>query len=231
MKRFFNIIAILFLLLPTLQAQSLVNDLKEVSSILDTAKTVQIQVTCKIYSKRGGELINTANTSVIKKGKLSVSVFDDLAVFTNEKYGVYVNGEDKTLMLVEKSKYTSQMKQIDNKSIDQFVSWVKKQQTKKTFNPVLVSEEKDVRTYSIKGLDDLKEVIIALNIKDKSIVKISYEFNDSSDQKQKYIVLDYSRFLVNSREITLDQSDYYIQQSGKFLPGNKYKSYSITTDL
>ena len=231
MKRFFNIVVILFLLLPTLQAQNLVTDLKEVSSILDTAKTVQIQVTCKIYSNRGGELINTANTAIIKKGKLSVSIFDDLAVFTNEKYGVYVNSEDKTLMLVLKSKYTSQMKQIDNKSIDQFVSWVKKQQTKKTFNPVLVSEEKGIRTYSIKELDDLKEVIIALNVKDKTIVKISYEFNDSSDQKQKYIVLDYSTFLVNSRDTTLDQSDYYIQQSGKFLPGNKYKSYSITTDL
>jgi hypothetical protein len=207
------------------------DDLKAVSSVLDTAGTVEIQVLCKVYSKRNGELVSTANTGIIKKGKMNVSVFDDLEIFTNDQYGVYVNSESKSIMLISKSKHTSRLKAPDDKGLDKFVSWVKQQQNKAAFNPDLLSDEAGVRTYSIRGVEDLKEVLVSINTKNKTVVRISYEFSDSSQQKQRYIVLDYSKFLVNSKETSLNQKDYYIQQSGKFLPGNKYKSYSITTDL
>lgn len=213
------------------KAQNLMDDLKKISSVLDTVETVRIDVVCKVYFKKGGELLSTVNTGLIKKGKKTVSVFDDFEIFMNEKYGVYVNHEDKSITVISKDKYASQMKSIDNKSVDQFVNWMKKQENKTSFNPKLLSEEGGVRTYSITGLNDLKELIVAINVTNHTIEKISYEFEESSQQKQKYILLNYSKFIINSKEIHLDSKDYYIQQSGKFLPGNKYKSYSITTDL
>lgn len=231
MKQFFSGLLIVFFLVNSSQAQSLMEDLKAVSAVLDTAKSVHIQVVCKVYTKKDGVLINTINTEVIKKGKMSVSSFDDLEVFTNDKYGVYVSGENKSIMLISKNKYNSRIQSMDDKGIDQFVLWMKKQQNKPSFHPDLISDEGDVRTYSITDLEDLKEVLITINVKYKSIVKISYEYTESSQQKQKYISLNYSKFSINNKEISLDQTDYYIQKSGKFLPGNKYKSYSITTDL
>jgi hypothetical protein len=207
------------------------DDLKEVSSVLDTAGAVEIRVICKVYSKRDGELVSTANTGIIRKGKMNVSIFDELEVFTNDQYGVYVNSENKSIMLISKSKHTSRLKAPDDKGLDQFVSWMKKHQNKTTFKPSLLTDEEGIRTYSIKGIEDLKEVLVSINTKNKTILKISYEFSESSQQKQRYIILDYSKFKVNSKEINLNQKDYYIQQSGKFLPGNKYKTYSITTDL
>lgn len=231
MKQVVSLLIGLFLLVPSLRSQSLMEDLKEVSVVLDTAKSVHIQVVCKVYTKRGGELLNTVNTEVLKKGKMSVSTFDDLAVFTNEKYGVYVSDENKSIMVISKSKYNSKMPSMDEKGIDQFVSWMKKQQNKTSFHPTLISDEGGIRTYSITNLEELKEVLITVNVKNKTILRISYEYDESSQQKQKYISLNYSKFLINSNEINLDQADYYIQQSGKFFPGRKYKSYSITTNL
>lgn len=212
-------------------AQSLMDDLKMVSSVLDTAKAVQINVICKIYSKKGGDLTNTVYTGVTRKGKTSVSILDDVEIFTNEKYGVFIDNEHKSIAVLSKSKHASRLKSIGDEGIDQLVSWMKKHQTKTSFNPVLLSDEEGIRTYSLKNTDDVNEVMISINVIKKCIVKITYEFSESSTQKQKYISLDYSKFLINQKETTINQSDYYIQQSGKILPGNKYKSYSITTDL
>jgi hypothetical protein len=231
MKKIFSLFVILFFFALPFHSQSLMEDLKAVSGVLDTAKSVHIQVVCKIYTDRDGQLVNTVNTGVLKKGKMSVSTFDDMEVFTNDKYGVYVSGENKSIMLISKSKHSDRIQSIDDKGIDQFISWMKKQQTKTSFHPVLITDEGGLRTYSIKDLEDLKEVLIVINTNNKSILNISYEYSESSKQKQKFILLNYSKFLVNSKEIHLDQTDYYIQQSGKFLPGKKYKSYSITTDL
>jgi hypothetical protein len=212
-------------------AQSLMNDMKEIVGVLDTVNSAHIQVNCMVYSRKGGDLINTAHTELFKDGKKSVSIIDDVSVFSDEKYGVLVNHENRSLMLVAKNKYASKFNLKNINGVDQFVSWLRQKQTKKTFNPEMISEENGVRIYSIKNLDDLKELIIVLDLKNKSIVKITYEFSESSEQKQKFIQLNYSKFLVNSKEINVNQSDYYIQKSGKFLPGNKYKSYRITTDL
>lgn len=231
MKHIFSLFVVLFFFALSSHSQSLMEDLKAVSGVLDTAKSVHIQVVCKIYTEQNGQLINTVNTEVVKKGKMSVSVFDDLEVFTNDKYGVYVSGENKSIMLISKSKHNSRIQSVDDKGIDQFVTWMKKQQTKPSFHASLISDEEGLRTYSIKDTEDLKEVLIVINTNNKSIVKISYEYSEASKQKQKYISLNYSKFLINSKEIHLDQADYYIQQSGKFLPGKKYKSYTITTDL
>lgn len=213
------------------KAQNLMDDLKKVSSILDTVETVRIDVVCKVYSKKEGELLTTVNTGMIKKGKKTVSFFDDFEIFMNERYGVYVNHEDKSITVISKDKYASRMKSIDNKSVDQFVNWMKKQENKTSFNPKLLSDAEGIRTYSITGLSDLKELIVVIDVTNHKIERISYEFEESSKQKQKYILLNYSKFIIDSKEIQLDSKDYYIQQSGKFLPGNKYKSYSITTNL
>lgn len=232
MLRIFIVLISVLLCVNPSKAQKLMDDLKLISSALDSAKSVDIRVVCSIYYKKGGEVISTANTGVIKKGKLSLSIFEDMEILTNDKYGVYVNNENKSITVISKNKHTSRMKSFDDKGLDQFVSWLKKQQTKVTFAPVLLSDEDNVRTYAIRNLDkNLKEVIVALDMKQKKVLKITYEFHESSEQKQKYIVLNYSKFLVNDDEINLNQNDYYMQQSGKFLPGNKYKSYSITTDL
>ena len=231
MLRKLSISICLLLSVNSLRAQSLVEDMKTISSVLDTARSVQIQAICKVYSQKGGELVSIINTGLSKKGKQSVSTIDDMDIFTNEKYGVYINNDDKSVTVISRSKYADKLKSVSNKSIDQFVSWVKKQETKTTFDPKLLSEINGVRTYSITNMDDLKEVVISIDVKKHAIEKISYEFSESSQQSQRFIVLDYSKFLINSKETILDQTDYYIQKSGKFLPGNKYKSYSITTDL
>ncbi|MDF3026940.1 MAG: hypothetical protein K0S23_1247 [Fluviicola sp.] len=231
MKQFCTIIAGLFLFSYSSQAQSLIDDLKAVSSVLDTAKSVKIQVVCKVYSKKGGDLVSSINTGITKKGKMSVSLFDNLEIFTNEKYGVYVDKENESIMVVSKSKHAARLNSMGDKHMNEFVSWMKKQQTKVDFKPVLISEEAGIRSYSVTSLDDLKELIVSINVTNHTIEKISYEYVESSQQKQHYILLDYTKFLINSKEIDLDQKDYYIQQSGKFLPGNKYKSYSISTDL
>lgn len=211
--------------------QSLVDDLKAVSAVLDTAHAIQLEVSCKVYTRQGGELISEVNTGMIKKGKWSVSTFEDLKVFTNEKYGVYVNTEEKSIMLISKAKHTSRLKSMDDKGIQQFLSWMKKQQANTAFNPQMISEEDHVRTYAVKNLNEVKELLISINVKTHAIVRITYEFETSSQQKYKFIVLNYAKFLINTEDINLDQTDYYIQKSGKFFPGNKYKSYSITTDL
>jgi hypothetical protein len=221
----------LLLSVNSLKAQNLVEDMKTISSVLDTAKSVQIQAICKVYSQKGGELMSIIHTGLSKRGKLSVSTLEEMDIFTNEKYGVYINNEDKSITVISKSKYADKLKSVNNKNIDQFVSWMKKQETKTSFNPKLLSETNGIRTYSIANMEDLKEVVISIDLKKHTIEKISYEFSESSQQNQRFIVLDYSKFLINSGETTLNQTDYYIQKSGKFLPGNKYKSYSITTDL
>lgn len=215
----------------SLKAQNLVEDMKAISSVLDTAHTVQIQAICKVYSEKGGELVSTINTGLSKIGKQSVSTIDDMDIFTNEKYGVYINNEDKSINVILRSKYANRFKSINNKSIDQFASWLKKQETKASFNPKLLSETNGIRTYSIANMDDFKEVVILIDIKKHTIEKISYEFSESSEQTHRFIVLNYSKFLINSKETIIDPTDYFIQKSGKFLPGNKYKSYSITTDI
>lgn len=232
MRKIIGVLIGVFLCIYTVGAQNLMDDLRIIASDLDSARSVEIKVACKVYVKKDGELVSTVNTGMIKKGKLSVSVFEEMEILSNEKYGVYVNNENKSIAILSKSKHAARLKSFDDKGIDQFVSWLKKQQTKTAFAPVLVSEEGDVRTYAIRNLDkNLKEVLVSLNMKQKTILKISYEFSEASEQKQKYILLNYSKFLVNDSNIELNQSDYYIQQSGKFLPGNKYKTYSVTTDL
>lgn len=231
MLKAINVIIGILLSANVLNAQNLMDDLKAVSSFLDTAESVQIEVVCKVFAKKEGELLNTIHTAMSKKGKIMFSSLDDLDIFTNDKYGVYINNEEKLITVISKAKYTARMKSIDNKSIDQFVSWMKKQQTKTSFNPKLVDEVNGIRIYSISNMDEIKELIVSIDVVNHTIKKISYEFTESSQQKQQFILLDYSKFLVNSKDIHLNQSDYYIQQSGKFFPGNKYKSYSITTDL
>lgn len=231
MRSFLSVFIVFICSSLPLKAQSLMSDMKEIVGVLDTVNSVHIQVICKVYSKKGGDLLNTVNTELFKEGKKNVSVFDDVSVFSDEKYGVLVNNEDKSLMLIDKNKYASKFNMKNDNGVEQFVSWLNQRQNKKSFNPEMISEENGIRTYSMRDLDDLKEVTITLDSKNKSILKISYEFSESSAQKQKYIQLNYSKFLVNSKEIKVNQSDYYIQKSGKFLPGNKYKSYRITTDL
>ena len=222
----------LLLVVNTSKAQNLIDDLKAVSSRIDSAESADIRVICNVYTQKGGDIISTVNTGIIKKGKLSVSLFEEMEILTNDKYGVYVNKESQSITIISKSKHTSRLKAFNDKGIDQFVSWMKQQQKKATFNPVLISEEGSIRTYAVRNLDDnLKEVIVSVDVKQKKLLKISYEFSELSSQKQKYILLNYSKYLVNDSEIHLNQNDYYMQQSGKFLPGNKYKSYSITTDL
>lgn len=231
MSRIFTILIILLLGVNASKAQNLMDDLKLLSAALDTAETVQINVVCKIYSKKEGELVNTVHSGMCKKGKMTFFSLDDLDIFTNDKYGIFINNEEKLITVISKAKYVSRMKSIDNKSIDQFVNWMKKQETKVSFNPKMISETNGVRTYSISNLDDIRELIVSIDVKNHTIEKISYEFAETSQQKQRYILLNYSKFVISSKEIDLNSKDYYIQQSGKFLPGNKYKSYSITTDL
>lgn len=232
MVRRFIVLTGMLLFLNSSKAQNLMDDLKVISSALDSAKSVDIKVICSVYAKKEGEIINTINTGVIRKGKLAVSKFEDMEILTTDKYGVYVNHENKSITVISKNKHLSRMKSFDDKGVDQFVTWLKKQQTKVAFAPVLLSDEGNVRTYAIRNLDkNLKEVLVSIDLRQKKLLKVSYEFSESSEQKQKYILLNYSKFVVNDDEINLNQNDYYMQQSGKFLPGNKYKSYSITTDL
>lgn len=231
MSRAIGILLTVFLSTGSLMAQNLMDDLYAVAAVLDTAKSVKIEVVCKVYAKKDGELLNTVQTGMSKKGKSTLSSLDDVDVFTNEKYGVFINHAEKSIKVISKAKYASRIQSVDDKSIDKFANWMKKQQKKVSFNPRLISETDGIRIYSVNDLEGIKELIVEVDVKNHVINRISYEFSESIQQKQQYIVLSYSKFLINSKEIYLDAGDFYIQQSGKFLPGKKYKNYSITTEL
>ena len=82
-----------------------------------------------------------------------------------------------------------------------------------------------------KPISDTTLILKAgFSIEDISAKLDMQEMKNAVIQAQKEIDNRYD-FKGISKEIDLNSKDYYIQQSGKFLPGNKYKSYSITTDL
>jgi hypothetical protein len=206
-------------------------DLKIISANLDTAKSVNIEVVCKVYSKKNGDLLSSVNTGIIKSGKSSLTIFDDVEIFTTENVSAFIDKNNSSITVLSKSKVKEQVGTLEDKGIDQFVKWVKSQSSQNSFNPVLISNENNIRVYSIKDFNDLKEMLISIDIQSKSILKISYEYTDSSEQKQKFIELNYKKFLINDAATKLVQSDYFILKSGKYSAGNKFKSFSITTNI
>src|SRR3989344_231445 len=185
--------------------QNLNDDLKKVVGHLDSAASVSLSVDVKLYTKKGGELMYSTKASIDRKGKSSVTVLGDVEIFNNDDFRVDIDHEEKMMMITTKKEIIKKTK--------------------------LVSNTSGVRVYSITGVEGFEEVLVTLDMNQKSIKHIHYAYAKDSEYNGRFVELNYTKVKLNSVDKELNIASYFTLKSGVYTLGSRFTTYQMTSGL
>lgn len=220
-------VTVIFLLPFLVFSQNFEQDLEAIVKQFDSAASVSIAVKVNAYDKKGGKLIYKSNCQLESKGKNSYSKVDNMEQLVCNGYTVQVDHSEKRMLVSKRAKPGDS--QLDIKQLKQLIGNGTKKE-KAAMKATLVEEKNGVRSYRLTGVKQLDEVFLDLDVKNKNIRKISYTYNKESGMSARYIVLDYTRFEVNTSNFTFDLKHYFTTANGKYTAATKYKTYKLITE-
>jgi hypothetical protein len=210
-------------------SQNLNDDLKKIVQHLDSATSVSMSVDVKLYSKKGGDLVYTTKASLDRKGKASLTILGDVEVFDNEDYRVDIDHDEKMVMITPKKEILQKTKKEMQFDVSDLAKWFEDGSSNK--KTTLVSNTSGIRVYSITGANDFEEVLITLDMNQKSIKHVHYAYSKESEYKGQFIELNYTKFKLNSVDKELKTSSYFTLKSGVYSLSTRLKSYQLSSGL
>ena len=225
-----KLLLILIALLPfTGKTQTFEQDLRSITMALDSARSVYLEVEVSVYTGKDGALINKTGASVLKKDKKTVTVMDNVEMYSNGTYSAVIDHENKLATIVAVNKVTDK-NAFQGVDTDKLIEWMKQQQESSSYGVRKNSDTDGARSYSVTTTDGT-EMTILLDMKQKSIKKVSITYSRESAQKGAHIELNYKKFLRDDDSIQINQEDYFIKKSQKFELSARLSSYKLTTIL
>ncbi|ASS47985.1 MAG: hypothetical protein A3D31_01160 [Candidatus Fluviicola riflensis] len=209
--------------------QNLNDDLKKVVGHLDSAASVSLSVDVKLYTKKGGELMYSTKASIDRKGKSSVTVLGDVEIFNNDDFRVDIDHEEKMMMITPKKEIIKKTKKEMQFDISDLAKWFEDEGS--SSKTTLVSNTSGIRVYSITGVEGFEEVLVTLDMNQKSIKHIHYAYAKDSEYNGRFVELNYTKFKLNSVDKELNIASYFTLKSGVYTLGSRFTTYQMTSGL
>jgi len=216
----------------TLIGQDLTKDFEEIISKMETSKSVSIQVNVKMYGSKGGSLIYTSHASVDKMGEDYINVLSEMVFISTNDYSLKIDHEEKAVLIINKKnietpKDEEKISEYDVKRLRDFLIT---NQNKVIYTISLLSNSSGIKTYSISGVRGMKEMLITLDMNNKTIKKVCYEY-DSRESNSRYIELEYHKFIydVNLSQ-KFDLSSYFRIENNKYVLSTALQGYNLYTE-
>jgi hypothetical protein len=213
-------------------AQDLKKDLNDVIAGIDST-SVSIEAAVSVRGRKGGAVIYSAKASVYRNGAASYTQLAEQEFLVTKTYEVHVDHEEKAILILKKDGKSDKK---STKSMDFEVSSLKEfleeKPDKAVPRVILTANSQGVRTYSITNVSGMKEVRIVLNMNDRSIKSVSYEYAESSEQKGQLVTVEYTLFKKNAETADkLKTTRFFTEAEGKYVPSARLKNYRIYTEL
>lgn len=212
--------------------QSLDNDLLAIGKQLDSASSVSLKAEIEVFSQKGGSKTFETTASTKQYGTTTLTVLDDIEYYTDGKYTMTVDHEQKRVAVIASDK-KAQQAQADLSKVD--IKKLRKMINEESgVKPVikLIGDQSGIKTYSITNIPGVDEIKMVLNMTKKSIVSIDYKYAQNSDYKGQYITIRYVVFDLNADIAnTLSRGNFFTVENGNVTLKGKYKSYELYSEL
>ncbi|MCH2229646.1 MAG: hypothetical protein MK105_04815 [Crocinitomicaceae bacterium] len=195
------IVLVLFSSIGTLHAQSYDDDLKEISNKIESSDFLHLIADVTVYSSKGGRSIYNLSTSIkYSKQDGMITQMGKINILKNNNYEVHINDVDKTVFVHKTHHYKPE--DFSQKSIKELKKILEGEMSasgevnvKKEF----LSDVKGIRTYRLTNIPGFKEMVVVLDMNNKNIRQVSYQYSKTGDQNGRYCVLDYETFNYNPK--------------------------------
>ncbi len=211
--------------------QNLESDLQKISESMESAKSVAINVQVSSYSSKGGSLIYSAEASAMKMDRSMKNVLAEIETISTPYYELKIDHEERAILILEKDS-TESIQEINLSDFDvrKLKKYFENDQSEYSKTVKLVSNSNGKKTYSITGIEGMREVLISLDANSNKIIQITYEYGSNS-QKGQYTVLDYTKFVYNKDlSASFDLNTYFSEVNGQYVLVDKLKGYQIFTE-
>ncbi len=222
---------IVLLFIPFLNfSQNFENDMKAISQKMENAEAISIKAKVSVYSKRGGKLIYNSVSSVEHKNETTITKLDDLEIFKSKTIEIQVDYENHKMLLSTKNKVSDKISESTLKEIQKYVSSSKSTKTKNS--PKLISSVNGLNTYSFSNLKGINDYTVVLDNKNHTLIKITFEYDESSTNKGQFGIIEYTQFdyrpIFNSSHFNTNNY-FIIDKSKKYIPSSRFSQYNIIT--
>lgn len=229
-----NLILILVFCNFLVSSQELEADFEKIATHLEGSTSFFIQADVSVFDKKGGAKLHEMKAKLYKSEKAQLNIIDDVENYSNEKYVVHVDHEEKLISILTKEQVNGNfsmddVSQFDLKKIKKFI----KEESKESGDlstVKLISNNDNIKTYKISKNGEVFETIIKLDMNKLQILEISIEYDKGSVYNGQFVKLKYVSF-TNSEDVSLflKQNQYFTISNEKYILAAKYKNYQLST--
>lgn len=214
--------------------QSLEQDFESIMRQMETASSVSINVSVKVYAQKGGSVVHSTTASVEKNGKNVKSVLGELEIITTPEYDLKIDHEEKAVLILKrdsvKSETLTELGELDLKKLKKFFEENATSADDSKPEIKLLSNANGEKKYAISNIQGVVEMQVHLNTNKNKLQKITYEYGNSGSKGQ-YVVLNYSKFQYNvDQTSTFDLTKYFTVKNGKYVLSAQLEEYKIYTE-
>lgn len=213
-----------------IKAQTIDDDFQKIVDKIDSSKMLSLAVNVSVFSKKGGSRIYSTKASVESNKNVSKSILGEMEYYSDDNYQIEIDHEERGVLILQKeeSKQKTKKEKLDVDVETLKAIFEKNEGEIKVPVIKIVSNTKNIRTYSITNVDGFKEIQMQLDMNKCKILKITYEYPSDGDSNGQYIVLDYTVFSFSAPE--LSTSSYFTIVKGNVVLASRFKGYSYLTD-
>lgn len=200
-------------------------DMTKVFENIKSSESVSISVDVTLYAKKGGSVVYSAKSSLFHEEGRTISKLGEMEIYKSDKYEIQVDHEEKLMLIHPINKNQQEYSSIELEELKKLVS----QEKGHDLSYELISNDKGLKTYRSKKVKGFDEVTFIINMNELKIVKVTYQYRESSNTKSNYCTLNYTQFDFNNQfpKDFFDLSKYFKIVDEKYILNNKFSNYNL----
>lgn len=200
---------------------------------MDSARSVAIDVNVTMFSSKNGSKVYATGASIYKMQNSYRNVLGEIETIITPDYDIRIDHEDQAVLILDKAKTDKLEKEfnfnVDLEKIKEYFDTVKRKDRSLTVE--LISNINNLKKYSVKGIDGFKSFEVELDMSNKSIRAVKFEYTNESYSGQ-YVVINYTKFEYNKDLAKYFKlSNYFTVQNNKYILNENFKGYQLYTEL
>lgn len=211
-------------------SQDLNKDIELIADKMISSNSIQMEVDVNVFSSKGGKMIFTTEAKLFKRKDDFKSILSDVEIVKTSGYFVKLDHTERMILVQKKN--TKILKEqdlnIDVEALKRMLG--RKDEVRDEIKTSLVSNKSGVKTYSIKGIQGVYEMIIVLDSVNSKLIKVSYQYGTKSSKGQ-YAEMKYTKFLYNQNlSNEFDLSQYFTGSNKNYVLNPKLKGFKLFTE-
>lgn len=214
--------------------QDMKSDLQRIVQSTDSASSVALEASVKVYQRRGGKLTYSTTAASYRSGATRLTILGEQEYFVSEEYDVTVDHEEKAVLILKKTAAKSKKQKAQQLDVDVsgILKLLEKEEQAAAYKTTVSGGASGKRTYTMTGIPGYKEITATLDMNTLSIERITYEMSDAGESKGQLIMIEYTRFKKGGDVAARLASSNFFTVAGKsYKLAPRLATYHLYTEL